>query len=105
MKDEYQLPLWQIPNWVCIAYYESRYNTATYDPNGYYGIFQISKYWWCKPPGRGCGICCNDLLTDDISKDVACAQKIYHDMGFEGWVSYKKYCEHENVEDYVEGCY
>ncbi|KAE8748340.1 Lysozyme, partial [Frankliniella occidentalis] len=70
LKSPYGFPLSQIPTFVCIAYYESRFNTSAVskpnrDKSIDYGIFQINSRWWCdRGPKLGCGVTCQTLLTD-----------------------------------------
>ena len=106
LRDIYGIPTSQIPTWVCIAYRESNYDTAAYNPSsGDHGIFQISELYWCSPPGTGCGVSCAALEDDDIRDDVACAMVVYGEMGFSAWVTYNNYCKFEDVNSYVAGCY
>lgn len=80
----HNLPFNQIATWVCIAKYESNFNTSAVghlnaDGSGDHGLFQISDIFWCSPPGRGwvCGLSCAKLENSDISDDVECMKKIY----------------------------
>ncbi|XP_069673831.1 lysozyme c-1-like [Periplaneta americana] len=91
-KDEWS-------DWVCIAKGESSYNTKainTHNPDGSYdyGIFQINNRYWCKTGSKGheCNIKCEDLLNDDISEDIRCAQLIKKMQGFKAWVAWNKKC-------------
>lgn len=80
----HNLPFDQIATWVCIAKYESNFNTsaignANYDGSMDHGLFQISDIYWCSPPGKGwvCGLSCAKLENSDIADDVTCMKKIY----------------------------
>lgn len=80
----HDIPLDQVATWVCIAKYESNYNTSAvghqnYDGSLDHGLFQISDIYWCSPPGKGwvCGLSCAKLENSDISDDVICMKKIY----------------------------
>lgn len=82
----HNLPFQQIATWVCIAKYESNYNTsavghANYDGSLDHGLFQISDIYWCSPPGKGwvCGLSCAKLENSDITDDVACMKKIFEE--------------------------
>lgn len=108
---KYKLPRYQIASWVCLAHEQSRYNTRFRSHcHGEYGIFQISSKYWCSVhgTGKGCNMHCKDLLSDDLSKSVACAKKIYKEHqkisgnGFKAWDSYKV-CKHPEM--YVKGCF
>lgn len=105
LKNTYGLPQADIPNWVCIAFRESSYNTAAKSSTNDYGIFQINSKWWCSPPGTGCGVKCSALLDSDIADDVKCALIIKRQQGWDAWYGYKNHCKNENVNNYVSGCY
>ncbi|CAG4962225.1 unnamed protein product [Parnassius apollo] len=98
-----------IATWVCIAYHESRFDTAA--RNGYsgdHGLLQISEIYWCGP-GKACGLPCSALRDDDISNDVECALTIYEEHtrlqgdGFLAWVVYPQHCRH-NAKKYLADC-
>ncbi|CAK1588305.1 unnamed protein product [Parnassius mnemosyne] len=98
-----------IATWVCIAYHESRFDTAA--RNGYsgdHGLLQISEIYWCGP-GKACGLPCSALRDDDISNDVECALTIYEEHtrlqgnGFLAWVVYPQHCKH-NAKKYLADC-
>ncbi|XP_034255541.1 lysozyme C-like [Thrips palmi] len=96
-------PVSQIPTFVCIAYHESRYDTAAVskpnrDKSIDYGIFQINSRWWCdRGPKLGCGVACQTLLTD-MDRVYKCVHAIYDETkrlkkdGFKAWTTYK-YCK------------
>ncbi|XP_072900919.1 lysozyme C-1-like [Hemitrygon akajei] len=108
-----------LANWVCMAFYESRYNTTAVNPNKRhgavvstdYGIFQINSKWWCndgKTQGAKniCRIPCAKLLNDDLSDDSRCAKLIVKDnKGMKAWVAWKKYCRGKDVSKFVRGCH
>ncbi|KAB0403902.1 hypothetical protein E2I00_016994, partial [Balaenoptera physalus] len=78
-----------LANWVCLAKWESSYNTraTNYNPGSRstdYGIFQINSRYWCndgKTPRavNGCQIRCSVLLKDDITEAVRCAKRVVQD--------------------------
>ncbi|KAH8240058.1 hypothetical protein KR032_010738, partial [Drosophila birchii] len=89
------VPRDQLNKWTCIAEIVSSYRTDVKDPTGKdYGIFQISSAFWCQPAsgssGNACGVSCNDLLSDDITKSVRCAQKIQKQLGWKGWAVWNR---------------
>ncbi|XP_048661202.1 lysozyme C isoform X1 [Marmota marmota marmota] len=67
-----------LANWVCLAKWESSYNTraTNYNPGDQstdYGIFQINSHYWCndgKTPRavNACGISCNGWHGETIVK-------------------------------------
>ncbi|XP_054859098.1 lysozyme C-like [Eublepharis macularius] len=104
-----------LANWVCMAFHESSFNTdAThYDSDGStdFGIFQINSRYWCQfgseRSSNICGIQCTELLTNDISADVACAKIVVTDSadGMGAWVAWRAYCQGRDLSQYLEGCY
>ncbi|KAL0963181.1 hypothetical protein UPYG_G00350780 [Umbra pygmaea] len=103
-----------LPNWVCLAKWESDYNTQATNHNTDgstdYGIFQINSYWWCNDgktsrAKNGCGISCSDLMSDDLTVAINCAKRVVRDPnGIGAWVAWRKYCENRDLQSYVQGC-
>ncbi|KAH9636489.1 hypothetical protein HF086_002189 [Spodoptera exigua] len=98
-----------ISTWVCIAYHESRFDTAANNPHsGDHGIFQISELYWCGP-GKACGLPCSALRDEDISNDLDCALIVHEEHtrlqgnGFLAWVVYPQHCKH-NTKKYLVDC-
>ncbi|KAH8240059.1 hypothetical protein KR032_010739, partial [Drosophila birchii] len=89
------VPRDQLNKWTCIAEHESSYRTGVVGPpntdgSNDYGIFQINDRYWCQPSNghfshNGCSVSCNDLLTDDITRSVRCAQKVLGEQGWSAW--------------------
>ncbi|XP_053646206.2 lysozyme C-like isoform X1 [Cherax quadricarinatus] len=114
LERQFRLPRYVIKKWVCIAEFESRFNTAAINPYNYdgskdYGIFQINSMYWCWDGTRGgrnlCGIRCRDLLSDNLSKDVSCALKILNAQGYSAWVAYNNKCRYRNLDVYMAECW
>ncbi|KAK8724281.1 hypothetical protein OTU49_011317 [Cherax quadricarinatus] len=71
LERQFRLPRDQIKRFVCIAQYESGFNTAAFNRNRNgskdYGIFQINSMYWCRDDTRGksnsCGIQCRGWPT------------------------------------------
>ncbi|XP_046518428.1 lysozyme C [Equus quagga] len=104
-----------LPNWVCLARWESNYNTraTNYNPGSQstdYGIFQINSRYWCddgKTPQavNACRIPCSALLQDDITQAVACAKRVVSDpQGIRAWVAWRNRCQNRDLTQYVKGC-
>ncbi|KAM3844091.1 lysozyme C, milk isozyme-like [Vipera latastei] len=101
-------------NWICMAYYESRYNSQAVGPRNldgsrHYGIFQINSRWWCiNYQGRtanGCNKPCRAFTNDDIADDIVCAKRIVRDpQRMDAWVAWKKYCKGKNLSKWTSGC-
>eukprot|EP00095_Tigriopus_kingsejongensis_P011068 maker-scaffold23_size669530-snap-gene-3.11 protein:Tk11068 transcript:maker-scaffold23_size669530-snap-gene-3.11-mRNA-1 annotation:"GA28499" len=88
----------QIADWVCLARYESEYNssavgTLNWDGSKDLGIFQISEKYWCEwgKPGKACRQRCEDFLDNDLEDDIKCVRKIHKEHtklsgnGFNAW--------------------
>lgn len=98
-----------ISTWVCIAFHESRFNTAANNfHSGDHGIFQISELYWCGK-GKACHLPCSDLKDDDITDDMECALRIHEEHtrlqgdGFLAWVVYPHHCK-QNTKKYIADC-
>ncbi|KAH8301044.1 hypothetical protein KR059_007192, partial [Drosophila kikkawai] len=89
------VPRDQLNKWTCIAQHESSFRTEVVGPpntdgSNDYGIFQINDRYWCQPSNghfshNGCSVNCNDLLSDDITRSVRCAQKVQGEQGWTAW--------------------
>uniref|UniRef100_A0A224Y095 lysozyme n=1 Tax=Panstrongylus lignarius TaxID=156445 RepID=A0A224Y095_9HEMI len=88
-------------NFVCLAAAESSLNTHRTNKNRNgstdYGLFQINNMYWCTTPGYAsrsneCRTTCSEFLNNDISKAVACANKVYARHGYLAWEGWKAKC-------------
>ncbi|XP_037941605.1 lysozyme 1B-like [Teleopsis dalmanni] len=98
------VPKAELPLWICIAEYESRFNTHVIgrrndDGSSDYGLFQISDKFWCNPANdteyyvfNECNVNCTELITDDITKAVICARTILKQQGWSAWTVYEEFC-------------
>ncbi|XP_077185551.1 lysozyme C-like [Paroedura picta] len=104
-----------LDNWVCMAYHESRYNTAAthyndYDGSTDFGIFQINSRYWCQYGSESsaniCRTPCSALLTCNLAPDVACAKIVVTESadGMGAWVAWRAYCQGQDLSQYVAGC-
>ncbi|XP_052021668.1 lysozyme C-2-like [Apodemus sylvaticus] len=102
-------------NWVCLAQYESNYNTSTikYNPGSKsrdYGIFQINSRYWCndsKTPGsvNACGMPCSALLQDDITQAIKCVKRVARDpQSLRAWVEWRIYCQNRDLSQFIWNC-
>lgn len=101
------VPQSDIATWVCIANYESGYNTAAvgqHNGNTYYGIFQIVGQFWCSPGGNACHVDCANLHNSNIGDDVTCARQIKAGSGFGAWSTYGDFCSGGRAATFVQGC-
>ncbi|XP_036334422.1 lysozyme 1 [Rhagoletis pomonella] len=110
------VPKSELALWLCIAQYESRYNTHVVgnrnaDGSSDYGLFQISGRYWCQPDNgtkyyafNECNVKCSALLLDDITEAVGCARIIQRRQGWTAWSVYTFYCNRtlRNVDDCFE---
>uniref|UniRef100_A0A672ZXY3 lysozyme n=1 Tax=Sphaeramia orbicularis TaxID=375764 RepID=A0A672ZXY3_9TELE len=102
-----------LADWVCVTYHESRYNTAAVNHNSDgskdYGIFQLNSHYWCSDGGEsvanGCGITCDQLLTDDVSVAIRCAKTVVRDPNGLGvmWGSSNS-CKDQDNSGYIADC-
>nr|AAI14261.1 Lysozyme [Danio rerio]AAI62644.1 Lysozyme [Danio rerio] len=100
-----------IGNYVCTAYWESRFKThrvRSADTGKDYGIFQINSFKWCDdgtPGGKNlCKVACSDLLNDDLKASVECAKLIVKMDGLKSWETWDSYCNGRKMSRWVKGC-
>lgn len=108
---KYGLPRDQIATWVCIAFKESSYNSASINYSSQcYGLFQISEEWWCSSKGSGkvCKMNCSQLLDDNLFDDVKCVKIVYERtqrLSGNGFTAWETYPQCKNASNYIKGCY
>lgn len=101
------IPYKDVPDWVCLAYYQSRLESSFMSPvsNGHreYGIFQISSRYWCAPPGpyNDCGVRCSALTDDNLDDDIKCAKLIYRRHKFDAWNAWKAHCKGKDLSQFI----
>nr|ACD76641.1 c-type lysozyme [Penaeus stylirostris] len=119
LKRDYYLSNDDIKNWVCIAEFESSFNTAAMNRNRNrstdYGIFQINNKYWCGSDyGKNvCKIPCSDLMSDDITEALRCAETVRRDTerfrgrgkGYSAWVAYNSKCKNRDLDQYMAECW
>ncbi|XP_070592898.1 lysozyme C, milk isozyme-like [Erythrolamprus reginae] len=95
--------------WMCYAYYASKFNTEAVHGRSY-GIFQIESITWCSENltfGRysRCQTLCSAFTDDDITDDIACAMIIASEhmplTFFWPWVAN---CRGKNLSKWIRGC-
>ncbi|GAB5576928.1 lysozyme-like protein 4 [Prionailurus iriomotensis] len=102
---------YSLANWVCLAYFESKFNpTAVYenlqrDYTGY-GLFQIPNRDWCDTGKNRCHMSCSALLNPDLKKTIECVKKIVKDKeGLGAWPSWSLNCQYsDTLERWLDGC-
>lgn len=120
LYEIHNMPMEQIPTWVCIAKYESHFNTSAVgrqngDRSLDHGLFQISDLYWCshdmkKDNGKGCALNCQQLLDNNLIDDILCIQRIYREHsvlsgdGFNAWSVYKPFCRNQEYE-MISNCF
>ena len=117
LRFKHKIPMEDVATWVCIANYESGFNTSAIgrlnaDGSEDHGLFQISDIYWCSPPGSGigCGLTCSELEDNDITNDVECMLKIYdeHQLiagdGFTAWTVYRPHCQGRSA-GFIDRCF
>ncbi|XP_077727962.1 lysozyme C, milk isozyme [Canis aureus] len=105
---------YSLANWVCMAEYESNFNTQAFNgrnSNGSsdYGIFQLNSKWWCKSnshsSANACNIMCSKFLDDNIDDDITCAKRVVKDPnGMSAWVAWVKHCKGKDLSKYLASC-
>nr|AYP74900.1 lysozyme [Neocaridina davidi] len=120
LEDKHSMSREDVKNWVCVAQYESTFNTeainqANWDGSKDYGLFQLSNKYWCDDAyGKNeCRIPCSDLLDDDLTDDLACIKKIIRDTenwkgkgtGLTAWVAYVNRCQNRDLDEYMSECW
>ncbi|XP_067646312.1 mucin-4 isoform X1 [Eurosta solidaginis] len=115
---KHKFPMQDIATWVCIAQYESNFNTAAVGRlsgggSADHGLFQISDLYWCthdEQGGKACGISCAKLLDADLSDDVECVRRIHEEHtrlsgnGFTAWTVYNSRCHNQQYEE-IANCF
>ncbi|XP_078088202.1 lysozyme C-1/C-2-like [Mustelus asterias] len=109
---------YSVDDWLCLADHVSKYNTLAIGQdsrNGTiwstnYGIFQISSKWWCdngKTPNssNGCGIKCDELLSNNLKVNFDCASTIAAKKGMEAWSSWVEDCKGKWIGYYTYFCF
>jgi hypothetical protein len=81
----------EIPVMICIAEFESSYNSKAVNVNKNgstdQGLFQINDGVWSK-------VCTGDMF--DLASNLRCARHVYLKQGYTAWVAYKPKCEVKN---------
>ncbi|XP_038287933.1 lysozyme-like protein 4 isoform X1 [Canis lupus familiaris] len=102
---------YSLENWVCLAYFESKFNPmAIYEnlPGGYtgYGLFQIRDWDWCDRGRNLCHMSCSALLNPNLKKTIECAKKIVKGKdGMGAWPSWSLNCRFaDNLARWLDGC-
>ncbi|XP_054859884.1 lysozyme C, milk isozyme-like [Eublepharis macularius] len=101
-------------SWICLAYYESGYNSQSVGPQNSdgsrdYGIFRINSRWWCSngegKTSNGCRTSCSNFTDDDLTDDITCAKRIVRDpSGYVSWVGWKYHCRGTDLSKWTSGC-
>ncbi|XP_059260809.1 lysozyme C, milk isozyme isoform X1 [Mustela nigripes] len=99
---------------VCMAQYESNFNTRAFNgknANGSsdYGLFQLNSKWWCKnshhSSANACNIMCSKFLDDNINDDIVCAKRVVRDpKGMSAWMAWVKHCKGKDLSKYLASC-
>ncbi|XP_047599398.1 lysozyme C, milk isozyme-like [Lutra lutra] len=99
---------YSLADWVCMAPYESNFNTRAFNgknANGSsdYGLFHLNSKWWCKnshhSSANACNIMCSKFLDDNINDDIVCAKRVVRDpKGMSAWMAWVKHCRQGFVQ-------
>ncbi|EEC08836.1 hypothetical protein IscW_ISCW018431 [Ixodes scapularis] len=110
LHERFKFPKRDLDKWLCLAYWESRFDTRAYhkgkyDGSGDHGIFQINDKHWCQPhQGLSENVCRMPLLRDDnLYDDIECVNKIFRRHGFHAWMMFSHKCSGNTLE-FFNGC-
>lgn len=117
LKDMRDVIPEHVSTWVCIAYYESRFDTSAVgrlngDWSWDHGLFQLSDRYWCGRDrvGGACYMPCSALRDQDITDDMRCMKIIFEEHqrlsgnGFKAWAVHGR-CQGARAERFVAGCF
>ncbi|XP_019486744.1 PREDICTED: lysozyme-like protein 4 [Hipposideros armiger] len=82
---------YSLENWVCLAYFESKFNPEAVYENVHeaymgFGLFQIRNNDWCDRGRNLCHVSCSDLLDPYLKKTIECAKKVVKEKeGMGAW--------------------
>ncbi|KAG8228901.1 hypothetical protein J437_LFUL011148 [Ladona fulva] len=125
LKERHQIPAKDVSTWVCIARYESEFNTSAVgrlngDGSEDHGIFQgIANFIRAKAleqrDGYGCAVSCSSFEDDDLADDIKCAKRIKRahsrlsgGNGFSAWAVYGQRCKRPTEEldkEFLADCF
>uniref|UniRef100_A0A8C9DS98 Lysozyme like 4 n=1 Tax=Prolemur simus TaxID=1328070 RepID=A0A8C9DS98_PROSS len=102
---------YSLENWVCLAYFESKFNpTAVYENanEGYtgFGLFQIRSNDWCGHGRSRCHMECSDLLNQNLQKTIECVKTIVKGKdGMGSWPTWSHFCKYsDTLAHWLDGC-
>ncbi|XP_052580744.1 lysozyme-like protein 4 [Peromyscus californicus insignis] len=102
---------YSLENWVCLAYFESKFNpSAVYENSqcGYtgYGLFQIRDNEWCDHGKNLCRVSCTALLNPNLKDTIECVKKIVKGkQGMGAWPTWSRNCHlSDTLERWLDGC-
>ncbi|XP_005082375.2 lysozyme-like protein 4 isoform X2 [Mesocricetus auratus] len=102
---------YSLENWVCLAYFESKFNpSAVYENSeeGYtgFGLFQIRDSEWCDHGRNLCNLSCSALLNPNLKDTIECAKKIVKGkQGMGAWPIWSRNCQlSDTLDRWLDGC-
>ncbi|XP_054450511.1 lysozyme-like protein 4 [Pteronotus mesoamericanus] len=102
---------YSLENWVCLAYFESKFNPVAVYENlreSYtgFGLFQIRNPDWCDKGTNRCHVSCSALLNPNLNKTIECAKKIVKGKeGMGAWPSWTLNCQNsDTLARWLDGC-
>ncbi|XP_024421463.1 lysozyme-like protein 4 [Desmodus rotundus] len=102
---------YSLENWVCLAYFESKFNPVAVYENlreSYtgFGLFQIRNPDWCDKGRNLCHVSCSALLNPNLNKTIECAKKIVKGKeGMGAWPSWTLNCQNsDTLARWLDGC-
>ncbi|KAM7334431.1 hypothetical protein ACRRTK_007751 [Alexandromys fortis] len=105
---------YSLPDWLCLAFAESNFNTSKVNENADgsfdYGIFQINSHYWCNDyqshSENFCHMNCHELLDPNLLSSIHCAKKIVSAAGgMKNWVEWRLHCSGRQLSYWLTGCH
>ncbi|KAM5292618.1 lysozyme-like protein 4 [Ctenodactylus gundi] len=102
---------YSLANWVCLAYFESKFNpSAVYensrDGSTGYGLFQIRANEGCDQGKNLCRVSCSALLNPNLKDTIECVKIIVKGKdGMGAWPSWSRNCQlSDTLARWLDGC-
>ncbi|KAM5233829.1 lysozyme-like protein 4 [Hipposideros larvatus] len=102
---------YSLENWVCLAYFESKFNPEAVYENVHeayvgFGLFQIRNNDWCDRGRNLCHVSCSDLLDPYLKKTIECAKKVVKEKeGMGAWPAWTLNCQYsDTLARWLDGC-
>ncbi|KAM4821151.1 LOW QUALITY PROTEIN: lysozyme-like protein 4 [Thomomys bottae] len=101
---------YSLQNWVCLAYFESKFNPSAVYENSKgnymgYGLFQIRNSNWCDHGKNLCRVSCSALLNPNLKDTIQCAKNVKGKLGMGAWPTWSRNCQlSDTLDRWLDGC-